>query len=252
MTTGPDPSPATSTGSPDTLTPTPAGAGTPTAGIPASVRNGAPPPAAMTPRQSTTTPAAAGKPSAGQPAALANSAPPPAAPTTAAAAAAAQATTVVKVSGVGCANDATQNWYASGMDGSWSEKSGGASGCGRFVAMPMSGSSSWDSGRYVVWWFETSPVVTGSCAVAVYIPSSGVANDVAGRPSYYKVLGGRTSSSVYAGFSVDQTVNRGRWVGVGTYPLRNGAISIHLANRGANPNGERHGAAQVRVSCTNS
>ncbi|MFY1636198.1 hypothetical protein ACN27F_23470 [Solwaraspora sp. WMMB335] len=33
-------------------------------------------------------------------------------------------------------------------------------------------------------------------------------------------------------------------------PVSNGEISVHLANRGSNPNGERIGAAQVRLSCT--
>ncbi|WP_327000702.1 hypothetical protein OHA72_37005 [Dactylosporangium sp. NBC_01737] len=159
-------------------------------------------------------------------------------------------TTVVKTSGVGCANDNSQNWYTNGMDGTWSEKAGGAGGCGRFVSMPMSGEPSVDGTPYVVWWFETSPVVTGACAVTVYIPSSGVPGDVAGHPAFYKILGGRTSSTVRASFTIDQTVNRGRWVSAGTFPLSGGAISIHLGNRGAAPAGERLGAAQVRVSCT--
>ncbi|MEV0134986.1 hypothetical protein AB0H83_41865 [Dactylosporangium sp. NPDC050688] len=159
------------------------------------------------------------------------------------------ASAVVLTSGAGCANDLRQNWYTSGMDGTWSEKAGGAGGCGASVSMPMSGSPSTDTGPYVVWWFETSPVLTGSCAVAVYIPSSADPKDVAGRPAHYKVLGGRTSSTVHAEFSIDQTANRGRWVSAGTFAVRNGAISIHLGNRGLNPNGERLGAAQVRVSC---
>lgn len=141
-------------------------------------------------------------------------------------------TTVVKTSGVGCANDNSQNWYTNGMDGTWSEKAGGAGGCGRFVSMPMSGEPSVDGTPYVVWWFETSPVVTGACAVTVYIPSSGVPGDVAGHPAFYKILGGRTSSTVRASFTIDQTVNRGRWVSAGTFPLSGGAISIHLGNRG--------------------
>ncbi|MEV0134099.1 hypothetical protein AB0H83_37250 [Dactylosporangium sp. NPDC050688] len=183
---------------------------------------------------------------AGQPTAQAGAqAPKPPAATTAAAKA-----TSTRTAGVGCANNDSQNWYTNGMNGSWSEKSGGAAGCGRALAMPMSGNASYDTGPYVVWWFVTNPVVTGSCAVSVYIPSTGVANDVAGRPAYYKVLGGRNSSTVYARFTIDQTVNRGRWVSAGTHAVHNGEISVHLANRGGNPNGERIGAAQVRLSCT--
>jgi hypothetical protein len=165
--------------------------------------------------------------------------------------AAAKPASTVKTAGIGCANDSSQNWYTNGMDGSWSQKTGGSSVCGsQFLAMPMSGSPTTDGNPYVVWWFETSPVITGSCAVQVYIPSSGIAADVAGRPAYYAVLGGRTSTTVQAMFTIDQTVNRGKWVAAGAFAVRNGAISIHLKNRGAHPNGERIGAGQVRVSCT--
>lgn len=198
-------------------------------------------------KDTTTAPGAGGGNGAGggQPTTQAGAlAPPPAATTVAAKASS------TRIAGVGCANNDSQNWYANAMDGQWSEKAGGASGCGRSLAMPMSGDASYDTSPYVVWWFVTKPVVTGSCAISVYVPSTGVANDVAGHPAYYKVLGGRTSSTVAARFAIDQTVNRGRWVDAGTHQVRNGEISVHLANRGSNPGGQRIGAAQVRLSCT--
>jgi translation initiation factor IF-2 len=215
--------------------------------VPSGSAQSAPPSPTADAASSSPAPASTTASSAASAAAPATSA---GAPASSAPPAAAAPVTVSRISGVGCANDESQNWYTNAQDGSWTEKAGGAAECGRALAMPMSGSADYDTDPYVVWWFVTTPVVIGSCAVSVYIPSTGVAGDVAGHPAYYKILGGRTSSTVYGRFTVDQTVNRGRWVNAGTYAVHNGELSVHLVNRGANPNGERIGAAQVRLSCT--
>lgn len=41
----------------------------------------------------------------------------------------------------------------------------------------------------------------------------------------------------------------GTWVSVGTYPVSEGGISIHLDNSGNTANGDHLGIGQVRVSC---
>jgi len=148
-------------------------------------------------------------------------------------------------SGYGCANTASQNWYTHNQDGAWRDTSGGLAGCsGAALGMPTSGDPNGKTDEYVVWWFETRPVLTGTCAVEVYIPSTSLAG---GRPAHYHILGGRTSSTVSGAFSVDQTANRGRWVSGGTFPITGGGISVHLSNEGAG--GTYLGASQARVSC---
>ncbi|WP_326550295.1 hypothetical protein [Micromonospora sp. NBC_01813] len=173
-------------------------------------------------------------------------------------AAAARAVTYSAIAGPGCAsNDSAHNWYAWGVyrDGTagWYDINGGfgGDGCsGSAMAMPMSGGTGATGKNYVVWWFETAPVVAGSCTFSIYVPTGGSARDVAANPAVYKVLGGRTSTTAYARFSINQAANRGRWVGVGPVEVRNGAISLHLEDSGRDPNGEHIGVAQARVSCT--
>ncbi|WFE25451.1 hypothetical protein O7623_18880 [Solwaraspora sp. WMMD791] len=168
------------------------------------------------------------------------------------------AATYAAIAGPGCSgNNDARNWYTWGVyrDGTagWYDISGGhrGDGCsGAAMAMPMSGGSTATGRNYVVWWFETAPVVNGTCAFSVHVPNSGSARDVAGNPAVYKVLGGRTSTTPYAQFSINQTANRGRWVGSGSVAVRNGAISLHLQDSGADPGGEHIGVAQVRVNCT--
>src|SRR5690606_33348051 len=126
--------------------------------------------------------------------------------------------------------DPLYNWYTQGKDRSWWTGTGGAAGCGgAALALPTSGNLSQDTDDYVVWWFETDPVVNGSCVVDVYIPNTTFASAQAAR---YKILRGRVSSTVIAAFTVDQTVNRGRWVRLGSVSITGGGISVHLANRG--------------------
>ena len=110
--------------------------------------------------------------------------------------------------------------------------------------MPSSGSTTYETEDYIVWWFETSPVVTGTCVVDVYIPNEAHA---AGKPALYKILGGRTSSTVITSFTIDQTATRGSWVRAKTVAITGGGISVHLTNRGGP--GVFLAAAQVRVTC---
>jgi translation initiation factor IF-2 len=79
--------------------------------------------------------------------------------------------------------------------------------------------------------------------VSVFVPTGNDPRDVAGRPAHYRV-------EPYGSFTVDQIANRGSWVGAGTFPVRDGRLSVTLLTRGANPDGEHLAAAQVRVSCT--
>jgi translation initiation factor IF-2 len=97
----------------------------------------------------------------------------------------------------------------------------------------------------VVWSFRTSPVVAGTCQLGVFVPTGNSQQDVAGKPAWYRVSGGGT-------FTVDQVANRGSWVSAGTFPVRDGLLSITLLTRGADPGNEHLAAAQTRISCRTS
>jgi translation initiation factor IF-2 len=164
----------------------------------------------------------------------------------------------IAVAGDHCLSDASKGFrligaFSDGRNGWYGRSRGGwdSDGCsGAFTAIPMSGDPRRDdTSASAVWWFKTGPVRAGSCVIGVYVPSSPESRDVAGKPAFYNVVASGTDLTRTAGFAVDQTRNRGRWVNVGTYPLRGGQIGVQLLTRGADRHGEHLAAAQARVAC---
>ncbi len=157
------------------------------------------------------------------------------------------------ITGVGCAATAQAGYHIAYPANTVPDtRRGGwpANGClGVFWTLPMSGTTVDDPDTYVVWWFAPAGMAGGSCDVMVYVPRPDHPQDAAGRPSAYLVLRGRDDATVVGDFTIDQTINRGRWVSVGPYPLDNGQIAIKLINRGVGVN-DRHAAAQTALSCT--
>jgi hypothetical protein len=158
----------------------------------------------------------------------------------------------VAISGVGCRATAEAGHYITYPAGSVPDtrRGGwGASGCaGVFWTVPMSGNAQDDPHVYVLWWFAPNGMTHGSCDVMVFVPNAARPEDAAGHPTVYVVLRGRDDHTVVGTFSIDQTVNRGRWVRAGRYSLDNGQIAVKMINRGTNST-DRHGAAQVWVEC---
>ena len=127
------------------------------------------------------------------------------------------------------------------------------SGCGSsFVSVPMSGNAQReDPNTYTLWNFNTRPVVTGSCAISVYVPN-GDLTAVGGDPTYYRVWAGGSTIST---FQVRQVAQRGRWVRVGTYHVTGGRLTIQMLNTGVNWNSQgatwaHHAAATTKAECT--
>ena len=156
--------------------------------------------------------------------------------------------TYAAVAGEGCPGGSfTRNGtYTAGSTG-WYRKSAGGwtgDGCtGAYWAVPMSGDPAHDeSGSSVTWTFHTGPVATGDCQIGVFVPTGNSPQDVAGKPAWYRVTGGRT-------FTVDQVANRGSWVSAGSVPVTAGTLTITLLTRGSDPQNEHLAAAQTRVSC---
>ena len=116
--------------------------------------------------------------------------------------------------------------------------------------MPMSGSSDADDpGTYVMWWFVTGAVRHGTCKIWTYVPKPTNPMDVAGDPTKFVVLRGRTDPKVVGTFAVDQTDEQFSWHFAGSFPDESGTIAVKLVNRGAGSGGAHHGAAQVLVNC---
>jgi translation initiation factor IF-2 len=179
---------------------------------------------------------------------------PPAPPTT-------PAQTYAEVAGHGCPTDARKGaknvgWWAEGNDGWLGFSSGGftGNGCsGQFASMPMSGFRTQDDPTfYSLWWFEVG-TASKSCAVETYVPTPTDAIYVSGKPAYYSVMTSETGPEIGT-FTVDQRVNRGRWVSVGSYSVSAGRVVIQLHNRGEDwtvdaPTYEHIGVGQIRVTC---
>ncbi|GAB2931067.1 hypothetical protein GCM10027280_18360 [Micromonospora polyrhachis] len=149
---------------------------------------------------------------------------------------------------IGRYSEDKQGWVRVGS-GAWT-----ADGCdGSFDTMPMSGSKTKDdSSFYAEWWFAVG-TGTRSCAVSTYVPTTTVHRHVAGKPATYQVRD-TEGGAVRATFTVDQRVNRGRWVSAGTYAVSGGRIVIRGVNRGEDWNDdgrtyEHVAVAQLRVTC---
>lgn len=150
--------------------------------------------------------------------------------------------------------------YDDGDEGWYTVRSGGhrGDGCdGRFTAIPMSGARDEDSGGRATWtWYVGGGYRT--CTVAVVVPGSERAEDVAGQPSTYRVLSdpGDPDSAVRI-FEIDQTRLRGEGVVVERVPVHDQRLTVQLVDRGQDwgrdrgrdRKGAHHAAAQMRAEC---
>ncbi len=117
-------------------------------------------------------------------------------------------------------------------------------GCrGGYTSMELT-RQTWSTG-FAVWAFRPAALKQGSCAVSIYVPKPQVSGDVTARDARYAVQLGDGSS---VSFGVNQAAKRGSWYAAGSYPLRNGQISVRLTNAGGG-SGERAAAAQAKVVC---
>lgn len=161
--------------------------------------------------------------------------------------------------GPGCAGGGRyeeEGRYDDGDEGWYTVRSGGhrGDGCdGRFTAIPMSGARDEDSGGRATWsWYVGSGYRT--CTVAVVVPASERAEDVAGQPSTYRVLSdpGDPDSAVRT-FEIDQTRLRGEGVVVERVPVHDQRLTVQLVDRGQDwgrgRQGAHHAAAQMRAEC---
>jgi hypothetical protein len=147
--------------------------------------------------------------------------------------------------------------YSDGDDGWYTVQEGGhkGDGCdGSFTAIPMSGSTTKDSGGTATWsWYVGSGYT--NCSVSVVIPESDRDRDVAGKPTTYNVLTDPDDGdSAIKSFQIDQTSLRGRGLIVEKIPVLNQQLAVQLVDRGEDwgsdeRDGAHHAAAQMRADC---
>ncbi|WP_274034931.1 hypothetical protein [Streptomyces sp. MMBL 11-1] len=178
------------------------------------------------------------------------------APSAGPAAKAAPAVVYSGVSGPECPTQRFQKsgYYSDGKEG-WATHSGGFGGygcAGKYLSMPMSGSSSKDSGGSATWIFDL-PASAKNCAISVHVPGSSDISRVGGDPSYYTVYDRflpRTSNLV-GSFHVRQQDRRGSWYNVpGTFPVDALKLSVRLHDRGEDRDYEHHAISALKVTCT--
>ncbi|MFD7610488.1 adhesin [Streptomyces sp. NPDC059828] len=148
--------------------------------------------------------------------------------------------------------------FENGTAAWYTVKSGGRSddSCdGSFSAVPMSGSATQDKNASAVWSWKLDQEYK-RCSLAVYVPRTTRATDVAGDPTFYRVLADPDDTgSGYTGFGVRQTVHRGSLVPVGSYEVKGGTdFAVQLLDRGrdwgsAAKVGAHHAAAQMKLTC---
>ncbi|MFJ6199212.1 hypothetical protein [Micromonospora sp. NPDC092111] len=160
---------------------------------------------------------------------------------------AAKPVTYTGYAGLGCKSSGASyfnyGWYMNGDAGWWTLASGSytGNGCdGRFSDMPMSGNANWDQpGQAIVWAFNVGSQPQ-SCTLSLYVPTSNSSRDVAATNAHFFVVhdsGDNVSYSKPTGEKyVNQSAHHRSWVTLGTWPARNGMISLKLTSRG-NPNG---------------
>ncbi|MGW3658047.1 hypothetical protein ACWD6R_21185 [Streptomyces sp. NPDC005151] len=160
------------------------------------------------------------------------------------------------VSGPECPTQRFQKsgYYSDGKEG-WATHSGGFGGygcAGKYLSMPMSGSSSKDSGGSATWLFDL-PATARKCSISVHVPGSSDIVRVGGNPSYYTVYDRflpRTSNLV-GSYYVRQKERRGTWYNVpGTFPVDAKKLSVQLHDRGEDNNYEHHAISALKVTCT--
>ncbi|MFF3340671.1 adhesin [Streptomyces flavidovirens] len=147
--------------------------------------------------------------------------------------------------------------FENGDAGWYTVKSGGwedGSCDGRFSAVPMSGSPDKDRDNSATWSWQVGDSFD-ECALSVYVPKSHRATDVAGNPTFYRLLADPDDNeSSYAAFTVRQTAHRGSLVSVGSYEVKDGRLAVQLLDRGrdwgdADLVGAHHAAAQMKLTC---
>ncbi|MEU5714529.1 hypothetical protein AB0G71_01850 [Streptomyces sp. NPDC020403] len=170
-----------------------------------------------------------------------------------------KSTTTVVYSGVSGPDCPTQRFqrsaYYSDGDEGWGTHSGGFGGygcAGKYLSMPMSGSSSKDSDGSATWLFDL-PDSARKCSISVHVPGSSNVVRVGGHPSYYTVYDRflpRTSNLV-GSYYVDQQKRRGTWYNVpGTFPVDAKKLSVRLHDRGQDGDNEHHAISALKVTCT--
>ena len=147
--------------------------------------------------------------------------------------------------------------FENGDAGWYTVDSGGFGGdaCdGRFTAVPMSGSPTEDRGNTAVWSWHLGKGFR-ECALTVFVPRSVRERDVAGDPTFYRVLSDPDDAdSAYTGFAVRQPEHRGTPVAVRSFPVKGGTFAVQLIDRGRDWGdeelvGAHHAAAQMKVAC---
>jgi translation initiation factor IF-2 len=159
------------------------------------------------------------------------------------------------LTGVGCPDAANASYYAAYEAGApVATLVGGFAGgscAGWFWSVPMSGSASTDDpDTYVLWSFTIAAPAQGKCDIWAFVPQGASPQDVAGKPTTYKVVRSRDDLGQIGTFTIDQTAHRGHWVDGGSFPYSGGQIAVQMVNRGTGSGGGRHGAAQVGINCT--
>lgn len=126
---------------------------------------------------------------------------------------------------------------------------------GSFTAVPMSGSDTKDRGGTAIWSWDLDRDYK-RCSLAVFVPRTNRASDVAGDPTLYRVLADPDDpASGYTGFGVRQTAHRGDLVSVRSYPVKGDrTFAVQLLDRGrdwgdAARLGAHHAAAQMKLTC---
>jgi hypothetical protein len=165
------------------------------------------------------------------------------------------------VSGESCAQESDHGYFRKGFAADWRLSGNGGwanDGChGAAVAVPMSGDAGKDDNdNVVVWWFVTGAVKQGTCGISTYVPDTGDPSDAAGKPAHYKVFATSDASGpAITEFNLDQTRNRGRFVGGPKVKLTgSGRLSVRLVTRGVDfgtgRDGAHLGVSALRVSCS--
>ncbi|WP_405465670.1 hypothetical protein OG333_33410 [Streptomyces anulatus] len=160
------------------------------------------------------------------------------------------------VSGHECPTQRFQRdgYYSDGKEG-WATHSGGFGGygcAGKYLSMPMSGSSSKDSGGSATWLFDL-PASARKCSISVHVPGSSDIVRVGGDPSYYTVYDRflpRTNNLV-GSFYVNQQDRRGTWYNVpGTFAVDAKKLSVRIHDRGRDSKYEHHAISTIKATCT--
>ncbi|OKJ54316.1 hypothetical protein [Streptomyces sp. CB02115] len=160
------------------------------------------------------------------------------------------------VSGHECPTQRFQRdgYYSDGKEG-WATHSGGFGGygcAGKYLSMPMSGSSSKDSGGSATWLFDL-PASAKKCSISVHVPGSSDIVRVGGDPSYYTVYDRflpRTNNLV-GSFYVNQQDRRGTWYNVpGTFAVDAKKLSVRIHDRGRDSKYEHHAISTIKATCT--